>query len=452
MAVSRSWSAEADTRGTKMGPFWLTPATTRLNGITLLYSGFSVIGLMTFMGFAQPFILQEILQIPEDKQGSLIGLLSSMQEGIYILTVGFFGALSDKLGRRIVYVAGVCVLAVGFFIYPLAGSIPELVAFRFIYAIGFSAAAVMLHTCIAEYSQDVTRGKWMGLVGFLNGIGVVLMATVLTKMPTWFGAMGFDEAAAIRLSMWSMGAYFALLAILLRIGLKSPKAEDYKPKENVFVLLGKGFAAARENPRIALAYGMAFASRGDLAVLTAFFSLWLVQSGTEQGMSLSESTARAGMLFGFSQGISLLWGLTMGVILDKMNRMNGMCLAFALAALGYFSLGQISDPFGSLMLLACVLVGIGEAAAIVSGGVLIGQEAPGKVRGVVLGTYSLVGGIGMLVIVFAGGYLFDLVGKTAPFIMMGFINLAVFIAAMLMRFVIEPAAARDGALASGKED
>jgi len=100
---------------------------------------------------------------------------------------------------------------------------------------------------------------------------------------------------------------------------------------------------------------------------------------------------------------------------------------------GYLALGQIDDPFGPMMLGACVLVGMGEASVMTAGGVLIGQEAPARSRGAVLGTYSLMGAAGIMVLTFIGGIIFDNIGKTAPFTMMGCINLVILVAALYLR-------------------
>jgi len=113
--------------------------------------------------------------------------------------------------------------------------------------------------------------------------------------------------------------------------------------------------------------------------------------------------------------------------------MTAMCVAFGLAATGYFALGQIDDPFGSTVLVACVLAGMGETSALIAGGVLIGQEAPAKNRGAVLGTYSLMGAMGIMLLTLVGGILFDRLGRTAPFTMMGCINLVVLVSALILR-------------------
>ena len=435
MSTQRGSRIAPDPNGVKLWPFfWLTPGISRANALALLYSSFSIIGLLQVISLLQPLILQEILHVPKGQQGSLVGALGGITEITTIALAAFLGAFSDRLGRRIIYVAGITLLAVAYFIYPLAGSISQLIAFRIVYAVGMSAATVMLHTCIAEYSQDASRGRWMGVVALVNGIGTVLTATVLAKMPSWYGNAGFAPIEAIRYSLWTVAAYFVLLAVLVRLGLKGRSGLEKRDRQSTLKLLAEGFRAARENRRIGLAYGMAFAARGDLAVLIAFFSLWLVQTGTDLGMSPAQATARAGMYFGAAQGVALLWGVAMGFIFDKVERMTAMCLAFGMAAIGYFALYRVTDPFGSsYMWTACILVGIGEACAMIAGGVLIGQEAPARIRGAVMGTFSLMGAAGMLTIVLVGGRVFDLVGRTAPFLMMALINAAVFIAAVTVR-------------------
>lgn len=418
----------------KLGPFWLAPGISRGNAMVLLFSGFSMIGLSTFNAFAQPYLLQEVLNIPRDQQGTLIGTLGLIQEAIVIALVGVIGASSDKLGRRAVYVFGVLFLGLGFAVYPMAESVPQLYAVRIFYSFGFAAASVMLHVCLAEYPKNSSRGKWIGTAAMCNGLGVVLMAFVLSKTPSWFESLGFDSVQAIRMSYWAIAACFVMLAVLIRFGM-APGTSHIDRRESNLKLLMQGIAAARTNPRIVLSYFMAFASRGDLVILTTFFSLWLVQEGNERGWSAAETTAKAGMYFGISQLCGLLWSYPMGVIIDKLNRMSAMCVAFGIACVGYFLLGQVSDPFGTgFFLAACVLAGMGEASVMIAGAVLVGQEAPADCRGAVLGTFSLFGAFGIMVLTYAGGVIFDQIGPTAPFVMMGWINLMVLVGALVLRF------------------
>ncbi|MDH5276035.1 MAG: MFS transporter [Gammaproteobacteria bacterium] len=413
-----------DPAGVRLGPFWLSPGITRGNALTLLFGAVSTLCLVTFVTFAQPYLFA-IVGIPQSEQGVLSGILLSAQEGTQVLIAGLIGALSDRTGRRVVYVAGLICMALSFIIYPLAGSGTELIAYRVVLAVGMTAATVMMSTCFAEYSQDVSRGRWMGTVGVFNGLGVVLMATVLAKLPLWLSGQGLDDVTAIRYSFWIFGGYILLLALILRAGLQGHTPSSGRAKRTLLQQTTIGIAAARDNPRIALAYVLAFASRGDLVIITTFISLWVIQAGIDAGLTLGAATAKAGMIFGIAQGVALIWSFVMGYILDRIPRLTGVCLAFVLAGLGYSALGQVDDPFGAWMLPAAILAGLGEASAVVAAGVLIGQEAPASIRGTVIGTFGLCGSLGIICLTFAGGQVFDAFGRNAPFAMMGIVNLAV---------------------------
>jgi MFS family permease len=278
------------------------------------------------------------------------------------------------------------------------------------------------------------RGRWMGTIGVCNGIGVVTMAVLFAKLPLAFGRAGLDDVTALRASFWVFAFAVLLLAALLQWGLKAPEPPRAHARASLLRETLRGLTVARDNPRIALSYLNAFASRGDLVILTTFISLWVVQAGVAAGMSPGAATARAGMVFGIAQGVALLWSFVMGLILDRVPRLTGVCIGFALAAVGYTMLGLVEDPLGRSMILASMLAGIGEASAVVSAGVLIGQEAPAAFRGAVFGTYGLAGSAGMICLTFMGGQVFDSVAPSAPFLMMGVVNAVVVVAALRVRW------------------
>jgi MFS family permease len=407
-------------KAARLGPFLLAPGIAPRHAATLLFASFSTIGLVTFVSFMNPYLFA-VLAIPADRQGVLAGTLMSLQEGVQVLIGGLVGAWSDRIGRRPIFIGGLLLMSCGFLVYPLAQSALDLIALRLFYGIGMAAATVMLSTCIAEYIDDRMRGRWMGTVGVCNGLGVVMAAVLLAKTPLAFSRHGLDEAEALRASFWTFASCLALLALLLRWGLRSPIHPTGR-RSRLLRRAWRGFAIARHQPRIALAYLTAFASRGDLVIITTFISLWVVQEGMRSGLSVGDATARAGMVFGVAQAVALLWSLVMGLVLDRLPRLVGVCLAFLLAAVGYLMLGLIDDPLGRAMVIAAVVAGIGEASAVVSAGVLIGQEAPATERGVVLGTFGLAGSLGMICLTFIGGEVFDRVGPEAPFLLMAAVN------------------------------
>ena len=86
------------------------------------------------------------------------------------------------------------------------------------------------------------------------------------------------------------------------------------------------------------------------------------------------------------------------------------------------------------MIPVAILLGIGEVSVIVTAGALVGQEAQASLRGAIIGVRDLVAGLGIMFAGFLGGVVFDAIGRTAPFTMMGILNAALMLLALVVRF------------------
>ena len=432
--MAKSFGFQPDTNGLRIGPLWFLQGYSGVNVGTVMLGAYISLMLLTFMNFIQPYVIVEIVKVPEDRQGALTGFLASLQEVIVIMLMGLIGALSDRTGRRILWMAGFLILAIGYFIYPLATSELQLIAFRIIYSVGAAMIPVMLSACIVDCVQEFSRGKWIGVTSICNGIGIITMSFLLAKLPARFEEMGFSAVISGRYTFWIVTGLCVLGAIVVRLGLKRGRPSEVKEKPNVFKNFGRGISEAARNPSIALCYATGFVARGDLVIIGTFFSLWIVRAGADAGISTGESFARAGILFGILiQGSALLWSYFMGMICDRFNRITGVAIAFALASVGYYLMSQVADPFSSWIIPACIILGIGEVSTVISAGSLMGQEAPPEYRGAVVGVFNLSGAIGIMITVFVGGMLFDSVGWTAPFLMMAVLNTIVLAWAIWLR-------------------
>ena len=415
----------------RLGPFVMAEGVSRSNALHILLATFWTIGLVTFLNFMNPYIF-EVLGIPTDRQGSLAGLLVSLQEATQLAISGLIGAWSDRIGRRPIYVTALVVLAAGFALYPLAGDEFQLIALRIFYAVGATACTVMLSTCIGEYIDDSVRGRWVGIVAVTNALGIIAMVAGVSKLPLVFERFGLDSALSLRACFWLCAGIILLLAIILHRGLQAPVATKSGTRDSLVRQTLGGLSLVRERPMIALSYLTAFASKGDLVIMTTFISLWVTQAGIAAGMSPGEAIARAGMVFGITAFAALVWPVFMGMILDRAPRLVGVGFAFALASVGYTFLALTDDPLGSVIIVAALIAGAGESSAMVSAGTLIGQAAPERTRGVAFGTFGVAGSTGILVLTFAGGQLFDAFGAGAPFLMMGAINAMVAVISILL--------------------
>jgi MFS family permease len=415
----------------KLGPLWFQPGITGWNFVTLAYGSFSTISLVIFIGFIQPYLLTEVLHMPADEQGTFTGLLHSLQEALTIALTGFIGAWSDRNGRRKLFAAGFAIMALGYLLMPLSATATQLIIFRCLFAVGAAMVPIMMLAAHIDYIQDRSLGRWIGVTGILTGAGAVFMATVLVNTPEMFLNAGADAVAAGRYAYWVGAGMCLLAATLLWLGLskQKPAAPD---NSEVWKQLYAGIRAGLDNPKLMLSYFAAFIGRGDLVIISVFFSLWITQDGADAGIGTAEALGRAGMMFGIIQLSAMVWAPLMGTIADRVNRVTGLAIGLSIASLGYFWIGQVDDPFGSSMLPACILLGIGEISVIVSANTLMGQEAPPSIRGAIVGVYGLMGGFGIIAATAVGGIAFDQIGRTAPFTMMAIMNALLLVGALVV--------------------
>lgn len=424
---------QADPNGIKYLFFWIRPGLVRANVTAVLFASFFTISLTVFMGLIQPYVLNEIVIIPEARQGSVTGYLTLLQEIVTILLVGFMGAWSDRVGRRRVYVMGFCVLGLAYFVYPYASSVTDLVLYRAIFAVGIAMTPVMLSATVQDTPQEISRARWIGFNNILQGLGVVLIATVLLgNAPAWFTRFGYDPVAAGRYAFWMATGICIFAALLLRAGLPDSARHDAE-SDSLWRKFSAGVKEGLTNPRLAVAYGSAFIGRGDLVILGNFLTLWVVQYGMSTGLSTAAAAARGAAYFGLVQVSALCFALVMGIVADRLNRVSSLCIALALATAGYGLMGMVEDPFGPLMIPVCILLGMGEVSVIVGGGALLGQEASARSRGAIIGVFNLMGAVGIMVAGFAGGKVFDIIGRTAPFTMMAILNGVFLVLALICR-------------------
>ena len=412
------------TQQQSLGPILLAPGVQRRHVLCYLFAAFVSIGLFTYFSALTPYVLQVNLGLPQSEHGRVSGNLQFWQEIVLLATIGWWGAMSDRIGRRTVYVTGFVIFAAGYALYAFATSVGQLLMYRLVLGLGIAATAAMLSTIIADYPDESSRGKLTGIAFFLNGVGSVIFFLGLTKLPLIFERGGADQLWSGRYAYMTV-AGIALLAAVVMLGLKPGRPDAVAARMPLTRLVAEGLAAARR-PRIALCYAGAFAARADMAIITIFVTLWVQQSVSSAGMSAAEATAKAGMIVGMAQGAALFWSPIFGWIGDKLNRVTVLIVGFLLAVAGYGWIGLIDDPTARSSIPALVLLGIGQSSTVLASTLLLGQEAPQHIRGSVFGLQSFFGALGILAISAGGGYLYDAIGPHAPFAAMAVANGVVF--------------------------
>jgi MFS family permease len=260
----------------------------------------------------------------------------------------------------------------------------------------------------------------------------VLISQGLGSLPKVLVGAGMDGVAAGRLTHFIVAGLAAGVALLILWGLKPGLPVRKEDRPSARDLLVSGFARAR-SPRIALAYSSAFIARGDQSVNAIFMVLWGTLAAKAAGMESAAAVMSGTMIFVIAQISALVWAPILGPMLDRIDRVTGLAICLALAALGNLGVLLLDDPLSTIGPLFFILLGIGQISVYLGGQSLIGQEAPVAERGAVLGAFNVAGAIGILLITPIGGYLFDQLDPRAPFVVVGVINVLLVFASIYVR-------------------
>lgn len=426
-------SFEIDRTQNNLGPIWLTPGVMPRHVITLFYAGAVAVGFVNLINLIQPLILQEQLGM-SGGEGDFTANLYIVAEITTLLVVGPLANLSDNIGRRPIFTTGFLIVCLAMIIYPTARSGTELLMYRVVMSLGIACCTTMIASIMADYPQNASRGKFIGFNGIFTALGVIVVGSGMTQLPKVFKGMGYTPIEASTITLWIASSLAAITAVITFAGIKKGRATDHEEQlpflENAKVGLGE----IRKSARLQLGCAATALSRGDLTVLASFFSLWIQKTGTDQGVESVVANATAGRLFGLTQIVMLLTLPLIALLADRLDRVTTLATSILLAAIGYYALGLAPDPFNSpLIYLVVVLAGIGEAVMIVSVPALIGQEAPGKLRGSIIGVAASFGALGIIATNKVSGYLFDNLGYQIPFLFMGALNTLMLLWAIAVR-------------------
>jgi MFS family permease len=308
-----------------------------------------------------------------------------------------------------------------------------LFVYRVIYAAGLAASTGMLGTIVADYPQDVSRGKTVALGGMLNGLGVIFVAIFIgNRLPLALSNAGFDAVAVTRIIHVVVFLLCTISAIVVALGLKkgTPGKKKERPpwRELIFSGLIEG-----KNPRIALSYATAFVARSDLVILGIFLVLWGTTAGVEQGLPVAEAASQGARIFAIASSAAFVWLLVLGATMDRFNRVTGVVICMGVAAIGYLSMLLVDDPLAPEAIPFFILLGVGQISAFFGATTMISHEAPRLTRASVIGMFNMSGAVGITVSSGVGGLLFDAYGGSAPFALVGIMNGCVLLLAIVVR-------------------
>jgi MFS family permease len=333
---------------------------------------------------------------------------------------------------------------------------------RAIFAAGIAGATAMLSTLAADYVVNESRGKANAIMGVMNGLGAMAAALGMAKLPSVFLQAGQDGISAGRNTAYIAAGLCVTVALLLQWGLKEKGGEHAAGERIPFLeMASESVRAAKEDPGVVLGYMSAFVARADLAVAGTFFPLWMTTHAAEQltkagvdpsllGGLMDEAASRGikdgGILVAIAGGCGLLFAPAIGILCDRINRVNALMIGLSMNVVGYGLTFFIVDPSSGLMKVAAAIIGFGQVGGVISSQVLIQEQAPAKYRGSVIGAFGASGAAGIMFCLFAGGKLFDAWRGAGPFVLLAALNFIVIAFAWMMKARIAAPAVSGGAM------
>jgi MFS family permease len=356
---------------------------------------------------------------------SLFGLLNSFGQP-------FTGRLSDRLGKRRVFVLfGLAVFGVGSAAYPLVDSYWWVLLARALQGIGAAFTVPATVALVNEYaaSPDERGGNFgvfntFRLLGF--GFGPIVAGAVVTGgfgnsgvvdyvLPAALGPLALPAAVAgatvsgftAAFGVAVAGAVISFVLVVLLIedppGLRAAAAEDLAGAVRVFDATGRH----RFDSVFALGVGTFL-----MATTIALFATLAepIQARLNEGPFLF------GVQFAAVVLANVALQVPVGRASDRHGRRPFVIWGFVLLVPAVLAQGYVTTPMA--MLAARLVQGVAVALVFAPSMALAGDLADGR-SGSVLSVLTASFGLGVALGPFAAGVLFEVGGITAPFIFGG---------------------------------
>jgi len=359
------------------------------------------------------------------------GLLTTVFALSSMCSTALMAYLSDRHGRRPVYLASVALFAIGSLCIAAAPSFDLLLVSRAIQGIGAGGIAPVASAVIGDMFTPERRGRVLGLIGATHGMAFVLgppLASLLTSTLGWrwlflvnipvaivvlvLGArslprqrsdaapgpidipgiavtlmfllclvMGItrlpDSATGMLLWPWFLVASGAMLAALVAIESRQPQ-----PLIPIHLFANRQLAYA-----YVLTLGVGF-SMGGIVFLTTLATLAYGVSVEHAGLALLPLVL-----------CSMVGSMAAGWLLNRLGARRLMLFGFGLLTLGYLQSAMPQTGFAAFVV-SSVLVGIG-LGVVVSGALrsIAIDEAPPALRGTAQGLINIFNAVGTLLAV-----------------------------------------------------
>lgn len=327
--------------------------------------------------------------------GTQVGLLISAYSFAQFVFSPILGRVSDRIGRKPVIVFSLIGTAVGALVTGLAGSLWLLFAARFFDGASGASGSVA-QAAVADIAPPERRVALLGMIGAAFGIGFTI-GPAIGGLASWLGGprTPFYVAAAIS------GAN--AIAALVRLPETRHSAAGHAASGPV----GPGARTWREGG-LPVLIAVAFASAFAFSAFEGTFSIF-----GKARVGFTQSTAGFAFVL-----IGLMVSAVQGGLVARVVRARGelpvLRIGLGLVAAGLAVMAAVHSWWLLVPALALLCAGQGLASPTMSA-VSVSRIAPDR-RGAVLGVQQSANALARVVGPAVGGFLFDRVSPSAPYV------------------------------------
>ena len=341
------------------------------------------------------------------------GLISSIYSILQFVFAPFWGAVSDRRGRRGVLLMTVAGTALGYLVWIISGSFWLFVLSRIVSG-AFSGNLSVATAAVADVTTREERSKAMGLVGAAFGLGLVTGPTIGAITIHWNLVATYPSLARFGLNPFSVPALVAFVLCVLNLFWisarfketlsDSAKAEAREPRlrNPIAAILGLANPALRRTNLVAFVFSIAFVAME--AALTFLATQRFGYTARENGL-----------LLGF---LGLCAIVTQGYIVRKLLKVADeipvLTAGLAVTAVGLLLIGYA--PKTGLLYLGVALLALGSGLVNPSTTGLISLYAGPEEQGRVLGIFRSLSALARAFTPMLAGVVFWRFGGSSVFV------------------------------------
>ena len=318
---------------------------------------------------------------------TLIGVLGLVLGLSRTGTSILMGAVSDRLGRKIVLVIGICLLGISSIGTGLSKTTSSLMIMQIILGLAFTASLNTGVVCIADIMPTAKRGLAFGIGSTVLGAGFSLGSFLGGMMTQYWGYQAVHIGTGV----------FAVLGIVLAYMYVDNSAE--RNEMAILPLLKHAKSIILNKPILILSIGgaLSFMVFGGLVVM--FFPIY--------AMSIGMDHSTIGIMFAVRTAASTLVRFPGGIF--SKGIIGQWLLPISLIGTAVFALvtPQLQSP--ALMMVFLVIEGISYGLYYTIGQLFAVNLSADVSRGLVLGSYATFSGIGGGILPFFMGIIADAV-------------------------------------------